>query len=350
MTLEHFDTILAFVLIITGVSLIITTLTQMVSALLGLRGTNLRWGIKTLLASIDPNLKQHAEEISNQVLTHALVSDSTLSQFDHSLFSRWRLASAIRQDELVSILRRLANPPAPRAADGTAQTAPAATTWAVALQKSFENLDPQAADDVAKVAEELKKLFPNDVAKAQRLLTPALDSAASLPAQIDQWFDSVMDRAAQRFTVHMRIWTVFFAIVVAFALQLDAFRLFTRLATDAQVRAQVLATADSLTKQADTLAAIATNSPSPAAIQANASQLNSLLTNNLILQLVPDPYPDPIYKNWSLEGRDFWGILASAALLSLGAPFWFNVLKGLSNLQPVVAGKQQAEAAAQSSN
>ena len=30
MTLAHFDTILAFVLIITGVSLIITTLTQMV--------------------------------------------------------------------------------------------------------------------------------------------------------------------------------------------------------------------------------------------------------------------------------------------------------------------------------
>jgi hypothetical protein len=53
MTLEHFDTILAFMLIITGVSLIITILNQMVSAFLGLRGTHLRWGIKTLLARIN---------------------------------------------------------------------------------------------------------------------------------------------------------------------------------------------------------------------------------------------------------------------------------------------------------
>jgi hypothetical protein len=30
-------------------------------------------------------------------------------------------------------------------------------------------------------------------------------------------------------------------------------------------------------------------------------------------------------------------MLASAALLSLGAPFWFNLLKALTNLRPALA-------------
>jgi hypothetical protein len=37
------------------------------------------------------------------------------------------------------------------------------------------------------------------------------------------------------------------------------------------------------------------------------------------------------------------GILATAALLSMGAPFWFNLLKSLTNLRPVVANKQDSD-------
>jgi hypothetical protein len=39
----------------------------------------------------------------------------------------------------------------------------------------------------------------------------------------------------------------------------------------------------------------------------------------------------------------FWGILFSAGLLSLGAPFWYNALKSLSALKPVVANKEAQE-------
>jgi hypothetical protein len=38
----------------------------------------------------------------------------------------------------------------------------------------------------------------------------------------------------------------------------------------------------------------------------------------------------------------------SAGLLSLGAPFWFNTLKSLTNLCSVVATKESAEAASAS--
>jgi hypothetical protein len=54
-------------------------------------------------------------------------------------------------------------------------------------------------------------------------------------------------------------------------------------------------------------------------------------------QLMPDPYPGPGEWSWPLP--HLLGILASAALLSLGAPFWFNVLKSLANLRPMLANE-----------
>jgi len=63
--------------------------------------------------------------------------------------------------------------------------------------------------------------------------------------------------------------------------------------------------------------------------------------------LVPDPYP-PFASYWAPTWQHFWGTLASAALLSLGAPFWFNLLKDLSNLRPTLAKKQAQEAGADS--
>src|SRR5262249_35686140 len=68
-------------------------------------------------------------------------------------------------------------------------------------------------------------------------------------------------------------------------------------------------------------------------------------------KLIPDPYHPadfwpgsrvgPLPTGWDYwwppKNLHFWGILFSAGLLSLGAPFWFNMLKSLSSLRPIVA-------------
>jgi len=41
--------------------------------------------------------------------------------------------------------------------------------------------------------------------------------------------------------------------------------------------------------------------------------------------------------------RHLLGVAASAALLSLGAPFWFNILKSITNLRTVLARKNDEE-------
>jgi hypothetical protein len=56
------------------------------------------------------------------------------------------------------------------------------------------------------------------------------------------------------------------------------------------------------------------------------------------IRLWPDPYPGL----WPTR-KELPGLLVSAALLSLGAPFWFNLLKTLSNLRPLVATREERD-------
>ncbi|MBU6408804.1 MAG: hypothetical protein KGR98_00320 [Verrucomicrobia bacterium] len=70
------------------------------------------------------------------------------------------------------------------------------------------------------------------------------------------------------------------------------------------------------------------------------------------VELMPEPYPRVFAEGWTFwswpwkwhwSGEWSWppghlfGIMATAALLSLGAPFWFNLLKSLANLRPLLA-------------
>jgi hypothetical protein len=399
MTLEHLDTVISFVVILTGVSLLVTTLTQMVSALLGLRGTNLRWGITTLIKQIDPNLGAQAAAISQAVLHHPLISDSTLSRFDVGLIRRWKLASTVRKEELIEILHKLAEAPSH---EGAGQTTDA---WQTQLRSALERLDRGPAENLVLAAPEIRKLFPNDPATAEQVIAQMMASVEHLAGGINQWFDSVMDRVSQRFAVHARIWTIAFSLVVALALHLDAFKLLTQLSADAELRARLVTSADTLARKADEILVTSQNAPSAvyvaamqqlvnshprelagvgqpsgfhtldggkqwlegqlkaaktpdpekwlqqyeelvpqAALRTAANDFQSILNDKLKFQLIPDPYPTPFYNYWTPSWLHLWGILASAALLSLGAPFWFNVLKKLSNLRPVLARKETESA------
>src|SRR5439155_2590511 len=95
-----------------------------------------------------------------------------------------------------------------------------------------------------------------DQLQADRVIEQLTSIAETLTAEINRWFDSMMDRVSQRFVVQARIWTVAFSVLVAFALHLDAFNLFTTLSSDSELRARLITSADALTKKADEILAI----------------------------------------------------------------------------------------------
>jgi hypothetical protein len=66
-----------------------------------------------------------------------------------------------------------------------------------------------------------------------------------------------------------------------------------------------------------------------------------------------DLVPKPLFGRWEKDPVPYWarclspwfahylrhflGVMITAGLLALGAPFWFNLLKNLMNLRPAVA-------------
>ena len=113
--LKQLDTLIGFVVVMSVVSLLITIITQMVSSLLGLRGKHLADALVVMIDKIDPQLDATTRaNLAIGILTRPVISDSMLSMSEKIwdkvpllswLRSRWKIASAIRPDELLEILK-----------------------------------------------------------------------------------------------------------------------------------------------------------------------------------------------------------------------------------------------------
>lgn len=304
--LDQFDTLIGFAVVMLGASLLITILVQMVSALLGLRGTNLLWGIEVLLKTADSKLPAgNVKTIAESVLTDPIISNSRFSQVRAlplvgQLTRRWKFASAIRFEELTKLLKKLAE----------------------------ENRIPSAT------------------AIAQLLQSKAAD--------LQTWFNAAMDRTAQRFITHTRLWTVIFAFLLAFVAHLDSFHLYNQISSKPELRARLGVLVEDMKKIAEkTTAAVPAGTAQPTAdeIKTRTKELSEDLQairntlDSTQLRLIPDPYPGfwTFPGEYGTPGKHFLGMLVSALLLSLGAPFWYNILKALTNLRPLLAQKEEAE-------
>ena len=403
MVLQFLDTIIAFVVIMLGISLLITVLNQMISALLGSRGMNLLWGLKTLLGTIDPGLEAKAEGLAREFLETPLVSDSLFSKFPADsplgrLTRRWRLASAVSAEDLAKGLGRMADAlkdkDAPMAAKITALLgAP----------------NPETVRRVQLIQEVAASLGPNVVPQIDNAVRQLGAGVQASIGRLEAGFDAVMKRASQRFALQMRIWTVIFAAVICFGLRLDSVGLVQRLWADPVARSNLVAKSETIDKEASVLLgdgsvpsggdeAVRTESDIAPQILAeamaklkqepgfkieardippfvNLKAATEWLGKNLAgeqalrAKLMNDyqlfafeglrAHAEAIRKDLTTSafriqmpssgqtlkeyyaGFSILGILASIALLSLGAPFWFTALKTLSSLRPLVASEDK---------
>jgi hypothetical protein len=412
--LVYLDTLIGFAVVMLLISLLITILTQMVSALVNHRGSNLRWGLKTLFEHIDPamypQLAASANRLAHEVLKHSLISDSWFSglwavrwiekvAILNRLLGRVRLASAIRPAELTNILRQIAASP-----NRPGVLAPlTAAQWA-ALQAEITALlaapNPASAREMTQAAGVAAAAVEAIAGQATTpLLQDSVNAIRGSAGKLEAWFGSMMDRVAQKFTTYMRLWTVLFASAFAIATGLNSIALLSELYGNSALRSALdgagqpaAATAATVLDNGNTLAAALTGALKQAARDANAAgapqppdirttaegdrwiQANvpaqqraavlgrfdagSAAASQKVLQdgarnaaktadIASQTGFDILKCRWPAkpDARYFGGVLITAALLSLGAPFWFNALKSLTSLRPILASKEKAEQA-----
>jgi hypothetical protein len=220
------------------------------------------------------------------------------------LLSRWRLATSVRVEELFAVLEKLSEP-LPGTLPDPAQRAMLTIAWtenapearirpgpaqagrplhskayfdegivrrgSEAMVLENERLAPAAADfdegivrhaepvntegSVAVVVERAtaQAKEPESSPATGGLTAAAADPAAPEPRLegLRAWFDHVMDRASQRFTLEARLVTVVLSCIFVFAAHFDSIRLFQSMSQGAELRAQLAANAVAIDKQVE---------------------------------------------------------------------------------------------------
>jgi hypothetical protein len=166
--------------------------------------------------------------------------------------------------------------------------------------------------------------------------------------RIETWFQSSMDRVSHRFAGWMRMITVLFSFAIAFGLHLDSLEILGRLSSDPALRNSLAGLSQNLLDRAQQLKVASQDST---AASATPQELERLIGDAKGIAASFEQTPFQLFAKQDPDFRflqHFWGILVSAVLLSLGAPFWFNVLGVASSLRPVLATKVDREPRADS--
>jgi hypothetical protein len=144
-----------------------------------------------------------------------------------------------------------------------------------------------------------------------------------LRANVEEWFDHTMDRVAGWYKRRTQIALAVIALVVCAAANADTFRIVNVASRDKTIREAVVAAAG--------VAATDSSVVSSKRIDDLVEQVGSLgIPLGWTAQSRAEDMP---------EGRGPWalrivGILITAAAVSLGAPFWFDVLNKMVKLPP----------------
>jgi hypothetical protein len=330
--LKTIDIFIGLALVMLLVSMIVTVITQIATTLLNSRGKHLKNGIADMLEQLHPGITRgFAEEIADTALRNPLVSDAN-----------GQLGNVVHREELTKLLLELGADDGPKKLSAEARQA---LCYALVENGVCQNGTPDQIRDqirdrmknVRSLALQLELAHP-ELTNAARTRVALIQQANSqFLAKINLWFDQTMDRASERFTAHTRYVTFFAGLAVALALQLDTAALVSRLSTDAELRSSLLT--------------IAQQQDGPAAGPANAAvhltdidrqNLKDLVVNNVIG--IPQSVTDWFARwHWDNVLTKILGIILTAFLLSLGAPFWYGTLQNLIRLRSVLASKDDQQ-------
>lgn len=379
--LQALDVLIGFTLVMLILSMAVTMITQYIAgALLNMRGTALRQGISRLLALMDEGLKlRDAWLITDHILRNPLIGGARLLRPGHDL------ATVVHREELTRLILDFAIPD--DAEKAAAQEKPG--QWSL-LGLARTSLDfvmtlgkPETArrrrrerkaalratlneslkrNDIGKPAETLKKVRDEllvlertrpELSNSVRLNMALLAHANSeYLSKFNSWFDQSIDRVSKLFTQRVWIVTALVSLVLAFAVQLDSIALMNRLSVDDDLRSQLVTAALKEPERRDP-ALLKGGEQAPQTreeLVKRIEQAGYADLDRLGLVSVPDS-PSDWLARWQAPPAGesdrrfplFFGILLTAALLSLGAPFWYSSLANLLKLRSVVARKEEAQ-------
>jgi hypothetical protein len=405
--LNTIDTVIAFAVIMTVLSLLITIAVQMVSAAFSLRGKNLANALALTFQTIDPNIGQHAHSLAAQILRDPIFSDSMWRRKERPILNEAAQKFITAQRKLRDAQLRRADDPNRDSAISKARTEVDAAKqgltipevkpnrekpwgfWTLPWGSALQIANAIRPGEIYRVLHELREMSHEEaqlrdipaelvdkagalIAVLQRWDQPAIESRGKLadiaklskifqPDQqktvvdalsnfgvtmerattqaydrFQRWFGSAQDRAEQWFQIHARVVTITAAILVTVLLQLDTVEIYDKLRDQPKLVEALVKSAPGVLEQGGAV----TPEGATASQETRAKAFGNLTAQMKTAGF--DIVPPGWFARWRTESGTWWfnhffGLLLTAGLLTLGAPFWFNLLKNLMSLRPALA-------------
>jgi hypothetical protein len=218
--------------------------------------------------------------------------------------------------------------------DGGGKTAPSylpSRTVAMALIGSLDPSKPVPEfNDIQTAVENL----PNSSIKSALLasVTEANKDLDKLRASIATWFDDAMERLSGEYKRYLKTLSLIVGLAVAVIMNADSLRVGRALWVDKELRDQTVTQAQKFVATCGS----ACEAPKGEAADIQAASKNLQERWQATLSELR-PLPIGWNENWGTTPgwyvQKFFGLLVTGFALSLGAPFWFDLLSKFMNLR-----------------
>jgi hypothetical protein len=339
------DVAIGLALMYLMLSLLCTIINEYISSKLGLRAASLASGLKEILD--DPTIRQ-------KFYGHGLIAGSinAVAKGDSLLvpliWNRGNLQAAVD----TKVPATAATAPVAAAVAAPPKDHPSyisSTNFALAVLGTLDAGKPIPL--FADVQAAVTAMNPSHLRSALlSALTGAQGDLDQFRKNVATWFDDSMERLSGAYKRHLKLISIVIGVVVAILFNADSFRVATTLWTDPDLRAQVVATATETVKEGIDSTANKIDEKKLQDAVARTGKLRSL------------PIGWPCDQKDGKDGKDAWllpcivqslpsvtlsqilGWLLTAAALSLGAPFWFDLLSKLINIRGSGVKPERADA------
>ncbi len=347
--LEMLDVAIGIVFVFLLLSLICTALNEWIESKLKLRAVDLEQGIRELLN--DPK----GNTIVQKVYDHPLISSLFRSSYQpdqirikkiskDTRYSRGSdLPSYIPSKNFALALMDVLLPaqsatPTTDAVSSGSQGATAPLNDSLSLPDSTGVKQPPARPNPLQPFRTAVDGFTTNEHVRKALLTiidAAGDDAAKAREGIENWYNSSMDRVSGWYKRRVQIILLWMGFAIAVVINADTFAIFKNLANDRPLRSAIVAQAQSLK---DT-------SKDATANENIQNKVNTLLQMGLPIgwnwksDLNPkaianlNAIPELSFNGWFFK---IMGWLVTGLAISLGAPFWFDILNKIMVIRSTV--------------
>lgn len=332
---EVLDVVIGVVFVYLTLSLICSAIQEAIASFLRLRARFLYAGIRNLLS--DPN----GEGLVRDLFNHPLID--SLFPGEYRPGSHHNLPSYIPPRAFALAIMDIAAPQAPGLPSGAAGAT--AAGQAAFPGSALPNISP-LRDNLVR-----SSVVPPPVGKALLTLTDAASGdAATVRQNIEQWYSNAMDRVSSAYKRRIHAIILVLGCVVAAAVNADSINIVSALSTNKAVRDSLIASvtqnAARTASDVNTQGAAASTPQDPRVLVQQIRDTG--LPVGWVMNSAPGDFRSVPLSPW-LWVQKLIGILLTVAAISMGAPFWFDLLNKVTVVRSAIKPSTESELQARSS-